>query len=471
MDEPFDIIINLVDEKNNKCVVNAHRSILVDSCEYFRGLLNTFKESTEKEIILHVPDVIICQDIIESFYGNKNRYTNMEDLVTYAKCVDYWGIDVDFKFLRTIPIKTIQDFENLLQVGNIIGCDDSLIKLVNKNLPSDYELTKLSKELVQRMIELEKKELYIISVKRRTINILNTRYRYPIHSITIHDDDVISIAVSFDGKYFASASTDKKIVIYDTETCQSVYKINTSSSIMKSIAFVPQSSNIAISHGNYININNFHTGNFCRTLDGHNGNIISDIAYICTSPNGKLIAGNHTIGDVNIWNPDTGELIVTLDKHNYHKYSCFSQNGIQFACNDHEKIFIYETKTFTLQFQISSNNFTLYPNAFCMESSRLIIINDRHIKIWDTMTNGQYLLLTFAEKINTAFFSKDGRYIIVNKESGIELHDTETGDIIKKIGNSEISGYERTQSYQRQLSCCFEIKTNLTKKLEKFLEE
>ncbi|AKI79629.1 putative BTB/POZ domain-containing protein [Acanthamoeba polyphaga mimivirus] len=132
--------------------LNLHKIVLYTHCKFFQAMFVGFEESTKKEIILNVQNVDICRDIIKEFYGFESpsvtRYQNWKCRLEYHICCNYFLIDNKFPDIVNINKSCFDDLLNLIDK---INYNDVTIRLLAKNLPSNYDLSKLPLELVKKM--------------------------------------------------------------------------------------------------------------------------------------------------------------------------------------------------------------------------------------------------------------------------------------------------------------------------------
>jgi hypothetical protein len=154
--QPVDLILKISDG-TNKIEVPAHQEILLaSSCPYFKKLLSSgLKEAGANKITLNVQNSHVACDIIASFYGQSTRSGNLADwyyAYEYIILSDYWGLSWDPSLVTNlcIPHEGIEQFVGLL---DIVGPNDAIIDAINKNLPMDYDITKLSKCNVEKLLK------------------------------------------------------------------------------------------------------------------------------------------------------------------------------------------------------------------------------------------------------------------------------------------------------------------------------
>ncbi|AGF84945.1 hypothetical protein QJ854_gp837 [Moumouvirus goulette] len=164
-----DVELILVD-KNNKKYFKFHKLILYVNSPFFEKMFDNFKEKNQSQIILEVFDVDVFSDIIKSFYKIKIPVnTNWKYQFANYMCRQYLLLECEFPKTLKIPE---DEFEEFLNYTESIEYTDQMIDLVAENLPSDFDLNKLSIDLIK---EMEKKyvDLQVLAINNKGINIVD----------------------------------------------------------------------------------------------------------------------------------------------------------------------------------------------------------------------------------------------------------------------------------------------------------
>ena len=129
-----------------------------------------FLEKEQNEITMRVPDAKVMHDIIMRFYNQEINSTDyakwLYELELY-KCYDFLCIEYNSKNISNIKILH-NEFEQFLDCIETIGYNDFTIKMLRKNIPEDYDLTKFPKNL---LIEIDNRlnDKFLIVSKRITV--------------------------------------------------------------------------------------------------------------------------------------------------------------------------------------------------------------------------------------------------------------------------------------------------------------
>lgn len=138
-------------------------------------------------------------------------------------------------------------------------------------------------------------------------------------ALTGHEGMVTTVAISPDGLFLASGSTDKTIKLWSLETGDFLHTFGGRSLRNKghsdrvsALAFSPDSREL-ISGSDDCTLKQWDVGTrrLIRTLPGHNW-LASSISI---GQNGQVFASGGGDGQINLWALETGELLATLRKH------------------------------------------------------------------------------------------------------------------------------------------------------------
>jgi len=149
--------------------------------------------------------------------------------------------------------------------------------------------------------------------------------------MTVHDDQVLSVAFSEDGKYLASGSTDETAAVWDATTGELIRRFVEPHTWVYAVAFSPDGSVLACA---YDSVHTFRdpgvvtwdtkTGDPVQTLKGHHDRVIS----LAFSQDGNAIVTGSGDCTVRVWNTKTGDELLCLEGHDGPVTAvCFSPDG------------------------------------------------------------------------------------------------------------------------------------------------
>ncbi|AUV58988.1 BTB POZ domain and WD-repeat protein, partial [Bandra megavirus] len=274
-----DLVLTICNDEDNifnfsdgQIIVNVHKCVLYSSSTYFKNLLTLCSESNQNEITIKVPNVSVTCDIIASFYGqtiNSTKYPNWLYRLEYIRCCDYLGITFDTKNITNI-LAPEKYFEYLVNVTEISNYDDNLIECLAKNIPNNYDLTKLSDKIKEK---LDKYNMLIISCNKNTINIHNILNKSLVNTYTMKNRKIINMYYSLN--LLAVINNNYNVKIFHIPSL----------SLIKTLK-----------------IKKINDNNYCKC--------------VCFSPDGLKLALEYSNGIVKIWDTITWKIIREMNYPN-----------------------------------------------------------------------------------------------------------------------------------------------------------
>lgn len=420
-----------ISDGTNKIKIPIHRKILLASpSPYFKKLLSCgLKEAGANKIILNVQNSHVACDIIASFYGQSTLSGNLADwyyAYEYIILSDYWGLSWDPSLVTNlcIPYECIEQFVELL---DIVGPNDAIIDAINKNLPMDYDITKLPKCNVDKLLKkLPYDVVYAsdMSILRwysgdGSITKIKSNFYGPIiqisiignkivcvrsHSVTIMDTtgnsveeyiaklEIINVVHVLDNQYIIMC-TSKDIKIWNTIN-KDIISHAVPGMIGAQMIIVSRNGHQVVytvgSDTMYIfRIKNTIEWKFVGMIQAE-----SEITCWCDSPDGRFIITTDPNCNVKIWCVETGELVEVLfksqdDKRLYlisHTIS-YSPDNLQLAYSDGEIIRIFDMVSMklvrTLRPEIMAERLRINNIEYSPDSKHIIcrLLNDAIMKV------------------------------------------------------------------------------------------
>ncbi|MEG4329313.1 WD40 repeat domain-containing protein, partial [Microcoleus sp. herbarium5] len=143
----------------------------------------------------------------------------------------------------------------------------------------------------------------------KTLKIWDTETGTEVRTLTDHTDVVEALAIAPDGKTVISASWHNTLKIWDTETGTEVRTLIGHTDVVNAVAIAPDGKTaISASYDHTLKIWDLLSGTEVRTLTGHS-NFVTGVAI---TPDGKKAisaSGDHTL---KIWDTETGTEVRTL---------------------------------------------------------------------------------------------------------------------------------------------------------------
>ena len=154
------------------------------------------------------------------------------------------------------------------------------------------------------------------------------------HSSTI-SRDVWDVAFSPDDRLLASASSDRRVILWNAQTGAESRMLKGHLAPVSAVAFSPDGKLLAsASQDNTVKLRNAQLGAVLHTLECNSRG--DDIRNVAFSPDSKLLAAT-TGCDVKLWNDQSGRALQTLEGHSSAAHAvAFSPNGNLLASASHE---------------------------------------------------------------------------------------------------------------------------------------
>ncbi|MFQ5813601.1 MAG: TIR domain-containing protein, partial [Anaerolineae bacterium] len=162
-----------------------------------------------------------------------------------------------------------------------------------------------------------------------------------------HKDWVNSVAWHPDGRRLASGSSDRRIIIWDTETGEAVTTLKGHTGTVFSVAWHPDGRRLASgSSDGRIIIWDTETGETVTTLEGYTGPV-NNLAW---HPDGRTLAIGSYYRRVVIWNTETGETILiehgaSVNSVAWHPDGRRLAYGVGDSVGEDDRILIWDKET------------------------------------------------------------------------------------------------------------------------------
>ncbi|MCA2650224.1 MAG: hypothetical protein IM326_02710, partial [Microcystis sp. M020S1] len=207
-------------------------------------------------------------------------------------------------------------------------------KILQKQQTYNKEVTNALQELLNRKSErnrLEGHDNSVLSVNfspdgktlvsgsdDKTIKLWNVETGKEIRTLYGHDNSVTSVNFSPDGKTLVSGSDDNTIKLWNVETGQEIRTLYGHDSYVSSVNFSPDGKTLVSgSYDKTIKLWDVETGQEIRTLYGHD-NFVYSVNF---SPDGKTLVSGSNDKTIKLWNVETGQEIRTFKGHDSYVYS------------------------------------------------------------------------------------------------------------------------------------------------------
>lgn len=301
-------------------------------------------------------------------------------------------------------------FSKLKSMGLEYG-RDALLSRIQSFLPSHIMLPpKRLERLLDQALKLQLANCLYHCRSDGTYTLLRdhvcNRNEFPRHCTQIlkhHQDEVWCIQFSSNGKYLASASKDKQIIIWNCETWTQLY-----------------------------------------VLKGHE----DSVSFLAWSPDGSLLATCGNDCRVILWDIKSGIQYKIFSKHMDIVTTCaFLPNGEQIISGSVDQSLLLWNTQGKIIHKWSGHRVTdlvIHPSGNCFHA----VCQERKIRTFDLKTWQELSCITTLDSITSLTISKDGRYCLVSLANQ-EIH---IWDIGKKRLQQKFQGHVQTKYVVRS---CF----------------
>lgn len=427
-----DLILNIVDA-DKTIILPVHKIILHANSPYFEKLLTNFTEASAKEITIKVPNVVIVENIIMSYYGIKSNQLITASLI---KCYDF--LLMPYEHL----LDQINDYNELVDTIDYLGYNKKRINLLAEKMPKNYDIVSFPKELVMAIQHYRMCQFIIIGEYHGSITMLNLETAKIIWSVKYNAEQVKCLSVTSDKKKLIYGSFDHIIYILNIKNGELIKTIDTGA-IIWSLAVIEDK--IIIGQSDIIKIYDIMTGCLVKTLTDSSINGVTIFEIIDLGDN-KIITYCYNV--INIWDITTGKIVRILGKNHNLKnpiYLVLSSDRKKLIFRDNNKfINILEIETDKMIATLSGHNYNI--NSICITSddTKIISGDTNNIYIWDIsneLTSGIQPKL-FVHKMtyrSILSVSLDNTKIILADDRGdTKIWDIMTGKLINIFHGSEL---------------------------------
>lgn len=227
------------------------------------------------------------------------------------------------------------------------------------------------------------------------------REDFPLHpwiQLEDHLDEIWHVKFSHDGSKLATASQDKSVIVYDTNTFNQIHK-----------------------------------------LDRHGGGV----TYVAWSPDDTKLITCSMDTKARVWDVTTGSLDVTVEhRTNNSNYAitaaAWLPNSASFVTTSHDienPVCYWARSCDTPKHSWGRTGFRAEDCAITPDGRRLLIMDrDSGIYVFDLETFRQEYSIDYKSKLTGLALSRDGESAIVNLAKGeVHLLDVKTGTLLRKF--------------------------------------
>lgn len=223
-----------------------------------------------------------------------------------------------------------------------------------------------------------------------------------------------SITFSNDGNYFAAGSAGTEVFLWDTNSWKQIRLFNHYGNAMK-VRFSPDDKYLGVATAEF---KSGHMAGKIVIRDWRARRTISEMSTkgvlataIAFSPDGQLIAGGNTDGDIGVWRITDGSLVSNLKGHEGRIYDLsFSSDGqfLASAGEDRDAI-IWDMKRLKLLKRIP-HNYRVVNVIFWQNNNVLVTSDKKGINFWRVSDGKQLGRFIALEGAKFVVYTSEGYY-------------------------------------------------------------
>ena len=268
-----------------------------------------------------------------------------------------------------------------------------------------------------------------------------------------HDEWVLLVAWSLDGRRLASASVDRTARIWDTDTGKQLVVLRGHSDEVRGVAWSADGQRLATaSLDRTLRIWDTQTGNELALLRGHD----SGIRAVVWSPDGRRLATASHDRTARIWDVETGSELTALCGHDDEvRAVVWSPDGRRLATASHDRTArIWDAKTGSELTVLRGHDGWIQGVAWSPDGRRLATAShDRTARIWDTDTGSQLrAMYGHQDWIRGVDWSPDSKQLgTASTDRTARIWDTDTGGELGTLRghHDEVRGIAWSRDGQR----------------------
>jgi WD40 repeat protein len=244
-----------------------------------------------------------------------------------------------------------------------------------------------------------------------------------------HTNDVLSIAITADGKTLVSGSADKTIKLWDLATGKERVTLKWRTRGVISVSIAADGKTLASGSGDgTIELWDLSTGKELSILKGHNNH-----ATVALTADGRTLASGSMdkAKSVKLWDVATGKTRMTLDLGRVRTVA-LTADGKTVACITVNRIVtLWDLRTGQERARLRDAGDWRSPLAFTADGRMLasFVPQDATVKLWEVATGKERVALEgHVRDVRALAFSADGRILAAGSEDGtVTLWDVTTG--------------------------------------------
>lgn len=211
-----------------------------------------------------------------------------------------------------------------------------------------------------------------------------------LHTMEGHNQPVLAVDYSPDGQFVASGDNGGAVILWDAETGSRVFDLSGHSGSIQAVTFSPDSTQLATaSTDGTVILWGVETGEQIRQFEGDNGAMLA----VDFSPDGQRLATGSLDGTITFWNIEDGESVMQWEAHSGSvRAVAYSPDGQQLASGGEDNaVKLWDSQTGESIRTFNGHSNQVLSVAFNSQGTQLVSgSEDSTLRLWDVAT-GQNL--------------------------------------------------------------------------------
>ena len=256
-----------------------------------------------------------------------------------------------------------------------------------------------------------------------------------------HSAHISDIACSPCGRYFASASHEGNVIVWDAQTTTKIVTIRAHEGTVYKVSFSQDGKLLATAGSDkFVRIYGIPSGTEIHTLKGHE----NEVRWVSFAPSGKQFVSADYNGIIKVWNASTGSNEVTIqDPDNYVASVAFRPGSNQIVSGSGKVVRLWDVATQTEVKAFHGHHDFIRSVAVTPDGSRIISSGeDFLIKVWDVVSGTELMTLRGHKNVaHRISISPDGTRLVSagTVDQMIKVWDLRTGqDLMTYRGHDDM---------------------------------
>ncbi len=271
----------------------------------------------------------------------------------------------------------------------------------------------------------------------------NRSKKVAFKNLGTHARGVNAVALSPNGEWLATASTDKTIKVWNLQSGKPLHVLQGHNKEVWAVAMSPDGKTLASGGGdNTVKLWDLASGGLLNTLEGHDGRVMA----IAISPDGKLIASGSSDKTVRLWEAATGKTIASLPGHLgwVNAVAFHPKLPLLASASEDGTIDLWDSRSGKLLRSLNGYSLEVKSIAFTPDGQILASGNgDGSIILWDMRTGDQaQSLFGHSAPVESLAFSPDGQALVSGGgtlDHKIKVWDWRSGQLLQVLeGHSDL---------------------------------